>query len=125
MREPHIVPLAQQVIIILQDLHKLTGKGEWLFPKKFHKNGAKNKEPFMHSGTMNRALQYMGYGGGEFVSHGFKATASTLLNEMNYRPDWIELQLAHAERNNVRASYNHAMYMPQRKQMMQEWGAFY
>ena len=124
MRQPHTVPLAQQVIILLQDLHKLTGKSDWLFPKQFHKRGAKNKEPFMCSGTMNRALQYMGYGGGEFVSHGFKATASTLLNEMNYRPDWIELQLAHAERNNVRASYNHAMYMSQRKQMMREWADY-
>ena len=115
MKEPHTVPLASQVIILLQELHNLTGQDDWLFPKQFHKHGAKKPEPFMHSGTMNRALQYMGYGGGAFVSHGFKSTASTLLNE---------IQLAHSERNNVRASYNHAMYLPQRKKMMQEWADF-
>ena len=70
--------------------------------------------------TMNRYLERIGYGG-KFSAHGFRATASTLLNEMSYRPDVIERQLAHRERNRVRASYNHAAYMPERRAMMQEW----
>jgi integrase len=66
----------------------------------------------------------MGFNGKDsigFSAHGFRATASTILNEMGYRPDVIERQLAHAERNKVRASYNQAQYMEDRRNMMQEW----
>jgi integrase len=56
--------------------------------------------------------------------HGFRAMASTLLNEMGFAPDWIERQLAHAERNKVRASYNHAEFLPERRRMMQEWADY-
>jgi integrase len=56
--------------------------------------------------------------------HGFRATASTILNESGFKPDVIERQLAHAERNKVRASYNHAQYLPERKEMMQWWGDY-
>ena len=77
--------------------------------------------------TLNRALERMGFNGKDsigFSAHGFRATASTILNELGYRPDVIERQLAHAERDKVRASYNHAEYMEERRSMMQEWAEF-
>ena len=74
----------------------------------------------MTATTLNRALERMGYAG-KFSGHGFRATASTMLNEMNYRSDLIERQLAHAERNKARASYNQAEYLAERTLMMQAW----
>ena len=74
----------------------------------------------MSKTTLNRALERMGYGG-KFSAHGFRATASTFLNETGFRPDVIERQLAHQERNAVRASYNQAEYLPERREMMQAW----
>ena len=70
--------------------------------------------------TLNRYLERLGYGG-VFSAHGFRATASTMLNETGYRPNVIERQLAHNERYAVRASYNHATYLPERVRMMQQW----
>ena len=70
--------------------------------------------------TLNRALERMGYGG-RFSSHGFRATASTILNEMSYRSEIIERQLAHKDRNKSRASYNQATYLDERREMMQNW----
>ena len=79
----------------------------------------------MSSTTINRALEYMGFAGKEhevnFSGHGFRATASTILNEMGYRSEVIEMQLAHRERDKTRASYNQADYLPQRAEMMQAW----
>jgi integrase len=66
----------------------------------------------------------MGYEQGTITVHGFCSTASTLLNEQGFNSDWIERQLAHRERNNVRAAYNYAEYLPQRKMMMQEWANY-
>nr|VFK65783.1 MAG: Phage integrase family protein [Candidatus Kentron sp. UNK]VFK70219.1 MAG: Phage integrase family protein [Candidatus Kentron sp. UNK] len=74
--------------------------------------------------TLNQALKRMGFNGKGtigFSPHGFRATASTILNEMGYRPDVIERQLAHEEQNQVRASYNRAEYLEERQTMMQEW----
>ena len=64
----------------------------------------------------------MGYE--EFSAHGFRSTASTLLNEMGYRPDVIERQLSHVDQNAVRASYNRAEYLPERREMMQQWADY-
>ena len=66
----------------------------------------------------------MGYARGEMTVHGFRSLASTLLNERGYPPDWIEAQLAHAERNSVRNAYNRAQYLPERRRMMQEWADY-
>jgi len=77
----------------------------------------------MTSTTLNRAIERLGYGG-YFSAHGFRATASTLLNEMGYRPEVIERQLAHKERNRVRASYNQAEYLQERRVMMQDWANY-
>lgn len=114
MREPHIVPLAPQAVELLRELKKITGGQRWLFPNY------RRPDSYMTGTTMNRALERMGYGG-RFSSHGFRATASTILNEMGYKPDVIERQLAHKERNQVRASYNRAQYLPERRQMLMDW----
>ena len=87
---------------------------EQLFPN------VRDPKRVMSNTTLNRVLERIGYAG-VFSAHGFRATASTLLNEHGYRPDVIERQLAHQERNGVRASYNHATYLNERRQMMQEW----
>ncbi|KGK58897.1 MULTISPECIES: integrase arm-type DNA-binding domain-containing protein [Xanthomonas] len=121
MREPHIVPLSKQAIELLRELQTYTGGRGLLFP-----NYRKPKES-MTATTLNRALERMGFNGKGsigFSAHGFRATASTFLNEMGFRADVIERQLAHAERNKVRASYNQAEYLQERVAMMQAWASF-
>lgn len=114
MGEAHLVPLSSQAVELLRELRALTGHQEWLFPN------VRRPRHCMSATSFNRALERMGFGG-KFSAHGFRATASTLLNEMGYNADWIERQLAHAPRNKVRASYNQAQYVPERRQMMREW----
>lgn len=121
MREPHIVPLSKQAVELLQELRTYTGGRGLLFPNYRRPNEC------MTATTLNRALERMGFngkGGIGFSAHGFRATASTILNELGYRADVIERQLAHAERNKVRASYNQAEYLGERQVMMQEWANF-
>jgi integrase len=118
MRTAHIVPLATQVASLMADLRAFTGGGRYLFP------GARTKDKPISDMASNAALRYMGFGGGEICGHGFRAMASTLLNEKGYSPDWIERQLANCERNGVRAAYNHAEHLPERRRMMQEWADF-
>ena len=118
MREPHIVPLSAQAVELLRELHELTGNRGYLFPN------SRSPDACMTATTLNRALERMGFAGKDgigFSAHGFRATASTILNEAGYRPDVIERQLAHAERNKVRASYNRAEYLEERRAMMQQW----
>ena len=114
MREPHTVPLSSQAVELLRELHTLTGGQKLLFPNY------RRPKTCMTATTLNRAIERMGFGG-KFSGHGFRATASTMLNELGYRSDLIERQLAHAERSKVRASYNQAEYMPERIAMMQAW----
>jgi integrase len=116
MRDPHIVPLSRQAIKVLQELRASAGQSPFVFPSP----GA---ERFMSNNTMLYALYRMGYHKRATV-HGFRALASTTLNEMGFEPDWIERQLAHDERNKVRAAYNHAMHLPERRQMMQHWADY-
>ena len=81
----------------------------------------------MTATTVNRALERMGFTGKNgigFSAHGFRATASTMLNEFGYKSEVIERQLAHADRNKVRASYNQAQYLDERKKMMQDWADY-
>ena len=121
MREPHIVPLSRQAVILLRELQTYTGGRAMLFPNY------RRPKDCMTPTTLTRALERMGFNGKDsigFSAHGFRATASTLLNEMGYRSDVIERQLAHAERDKVRASYNQAQYMDERKAMLQEWSDF-
>lgn len=113
-RAPHVVPLPEQALTLLRELHGLTGRREFLFPHR------SDPRKVMGNATVNCALYDLGYAG-RLSAHGFRGTASTVLNEMGYRPDVIEKQLAHREQNAVRASYNHADYLEERRQMMQQW----
>jgi integrase len=118
MREPHIVPLSRQAVELLRELHTHTGGRSFLFPNY------RNPKTCMTATTLNRALERMGFNGKDsigFSAHGFRATASTMLNELSFRSEVIERQLAHAERNKVRASYNQGEYMEERRAMMQQW----
>lgn len=117
MREAHIVPLAKQSIIALRKQEELSGNREYVFPNEH------NPSKFMSENTMLYALYRMGYHS-RATGHGFRSTASTILNEHGFRPDVIERQLAHGERNKVRAAYNHAQYLPERREMMQWWADF-
>jgi integrase len=117
MREKHIVPLSKQVIELLNQVRRLHNNPDFVFPSRInpHKPTSEN--------TLIYAIYRMGYHS-KTTAHGFRATASTILNEKNFRADVIEKQLAHGERNKVRASYNHAQYLPERKQMMQWWADY-
>jgi integrase len=118
MRSPHVVPLAKQAISILTGLREYTGNGRLVFP-----SARTNGRPIAPA-TMLHALRCMGYRKQELCVHGFRSTASTLLNELGYNRDWIERQLAHKEKNEIRAAYNYAQYLPQRRKMMDEWADY-
>lgn len=118
MREVHIVPLSRQAATVLKELEKLTGSGRYVFP------GARSKERPMSENTVNAALRRLDYGSDELTGHGFRSMASTLLNEQGWHRDAIERQLAHSERNSVRAAYNYAEHLPERRRMMQAWADF-
>jgi integrase len=118
MRQTHIVPLCAQAIRILQELQPYTGEGKYLFPSI-----RSSKRP-MSENTVLGALRRLGYTSDEMTGHGFRSMASTLLNEQSWNRDAIERQLAHAERDNVRAAYNYAEYLPERREMMQHWGDY-
>ena len=115
MRRPHIVPLAAQALVVLEELRSFTGAGKWLFPSP------RNDGRCMSENGVRVALRSMGFGADQITPHGFRAMASTTLNENGWSPDTIERQLAHMERNQVRAAYNHAEYLEERRKMMQWW----
>lgn len=118
MGDAHIVPLSSQAVEILTGLHLLTGNGKLLFPS------LRSRERPMSENTLNAALRRLGYTTEQMTAHGFRAMASTLLNEQGFPPDVIELQLAHAERNKVRAAYNRAQRLEERRKMMQAWADY-
>jgi integrase len=117
MRREHIVPLAPQSVAVLRELRGLPGTpaSPFLFPSP-------SPGGYMSNSTMLYALYRMGYHGRATV-HGFRAMASTALNEMGFRSDVIERQLAHQEQNSVRAAYNRAQYLVERRTMMERWAA--
>ncbi|WP_104657000.1 tyrosine-type recombinase/integrase [Ralstonia insidiosa] len=117
MRESHIVPLSQQAVDILHRLRAINDDGAYVFPSR---NG---RGDCISENTLLYALYRMGYHS-RATGHGFRATASTILNEMGFPADWIERQLAHAERNKVRAAYNRAQYLSERRGMMQVWADY-
>jgi integrase len=118
MKREHLVPLAPQALSVLRELRGLPGSDSspFLFPSG-------SREGCMSNNTMLFALYRMGYHGRATV-HGFRAMASTALNEMGFRPDVIERQLAHQEKNSVRAAYNRAEYLNERRAMMKRWAEF-
>jgi len=118
MPATHIVPLSKQAISIIQELLLVTGSGKYLFPSN------RTASRPMSDNTVNAALRRLGYTGAEMTGHGFRSMASTLLNEQGWNRDAIERQLAHSERDGVRAAYNYAEYLPERKRMMQAWADY-
>jgi len=126
MNQVHIVPLSRQAIAILNELapltrEVLTGKRDarrYLFP------GARSLLRPMSENTINAALRRMGYEKDKMTGHGFRSMASTILNEHGWNRDAIERQLAHGERDSIRAAYNYAEYLPERREMMQWWADY-
>lgn len=114
----HIVPLASQAVEILREIQPLTSAGKYIFPS------ARSVTRPMSENAVLGALRRMGYTNEEMTGHGFRSMASTLLNEQGWNRDAIERQLAHAERDNVRAAYNYAEYLPERRKMMQQWADY-
>ena len=117
MREAHLVPLSRQAVQVLTELRPLTGNSHWVFP-----NERKALKP-MSENTILYALYRMGYHS-RATGHGFRSSASTILNELGFNADVIERQLAHQERNKVRAAYHRAEYIPERIKMMEQWGKY-
>lgn len=117
-RVMHIVPLSRQAVEILREIQPLTGNGRYVFPSP-----RTDKRPMSNNAILS-ALRRMGFAKDEMSGHGFRSMASTLLNEQGWNRDAIERQLAHAERNSVRAAYNYAEFMPERKKMMQAWADY-
>lgn len=118
MKTTHIIPLSRQALQILQDLRPLTGSGKYLFPS------IRTTDRPMSENTVNGALRRLGYTKEELTGHGFRGMASTSLHEHGWPSDIIERQLAHGERNPVKAAYNHAEYLPERRRMMQAWADY-
>ncbi|MGO4642071.1 tyrosine-type recombinase/integrase [Mesorhizobium sp. 2RAF45] len=116
MRAPHDVPLSKQALLVLDEVWPLSEDGGLVFPSI-----RSTKRPLSEN-AMNAALRRMGYGKDEVTAHGFRVTASTILNARNYDPDVIEAVLAHQDTNAIRRTYNRATYWEQRVTMMQEWG---
>jgi integrase len=113
-RRPHLVPLPRQAVAILRTLEEISGSYPLLFP------GQQKADRPMSENTINKALRLMGYEGRQ-TGHGFRHLLSTELNERSYNKDWIERQLAHGSDDEIRDTYNHATYLPQREDMMQAW----
>lgn len=114
----HLVPLAEQAIEILESLNAHTGRCQYVFPS------IRSRARPMSENTLNAALRRLGYTRGEMTTHGFRTMASTLLNELGWNRDAIERQLAHSEKDSVRAAYNRAEYLPERREMMQSWADY-
>jgi integrase len=118
MRVQHVVPLSTQAIAVLRDLQQLTGRFALAFP------GVRSRFRPMSENTITAALRRMGYSGQDMTGHGFRSMASTLLNEQGWNRDAIERQLAHGERDAVRAAYNYAQHLSVRREMMQAWADY-
>jgi len=118
MKQRHIVPLSRQALDVLEELRVYTGHGRFLFPSI-----RTDIKPIAVE-SMLVAVRSMGFTKEEMTMHGFRGMASTILNEQGYNRDWIERQLAHGERDGIRAAYNYAEYLPERRKMMQEWADY-
>jgi integrase len=118
MGEQHVVPLSTQAVSILREQHTVSSQGRFIFPSLL------SRDRPMSNNTVNSALRRLGYSKDEMTGHGFRSMASTCLNEQGFHPDLIELQLAHAERNKVRAAYNKAQRLAERREMMQAWANY-
>lgn len=117
MDTPHIVPLSKQAVAVLEQLQAISFDADYVFP------GDVYKKRHMSNNTILYALYRMGYKS-RMTGHGFRGVASTILHEQGWPHEHIELQLAHQERDETSAAYNHALYLPQRAKMMQAWADY-
>jgi integrase len=117
-RVQHLVPLSRQALELLRSLHSLTGNSEYLFPL------IRDSGRPLHGTALSSALQSLGFASTEVTPHGFRATACTLLNEMGWRSEAIERQMAHGVSDSVRRHYNYAQHLPERRIMMQAWADY-
>lgn len=118
-REDLIVPLSRQALQILREVYSLTGDGRFVFPGMFDRSRP------MSENTINGAFRRLGYGGDEFTGHGFRAMARTIMDEvLEYRVEWIEMQLAHAVKDPNGRAYNRTAFFAQRKAVMQGWSDY-
>ena len=119
MRRPHEVPLSSQAIEVIKGIQNLSGLGRYVFPSMM------SGKAVLSENSMNSALRRMGYTNEQHTAHGFRSTASTILNESRkFHPDVIEAQLAHRDRDSIRRIYNRAAYWEERVPMMQWWADF-
>jgi len=116
--QPHLVPLSKQVIALLQELQRITGNGDYLFPSPH------NRTRPISDGALRIALRGMGYTKEEVSVHGFRSTASTLLHELGFADHIIDRQMGHKDDNRTRAAYNFAEYKEERAKMMQAWADY-
>lgn len=114
-RQPHDVPLSRQALAVIEEIWPLSEGAELVFPS------IRSKQRPLSENAFNSALRRMGYGKDEVTAHGFRATASSILNARGHDPDVIEAVLAHQDRNAIRRTYNRATYWDQRVVLMQEW----
>ena len=117
-RQKHLVPLSRQAVDVLEELQPITGEGRYIFP-----SGHAKGRPMSENAVLT-ALRRMGYTKEEMTGHGFRSMASTNLYELGWRSELVETQLAHKDRNVVRAAYNHAEYIDERREMMQSWSDY-
>ena len=119
MDNAHIVPLSTQAIALLRDIYSLTGRQKYVFASNQSKTGCLH----ISRESIGAAIRRMGYQG-QHTAHGFRTTASTLLHEQGFHSDMIERQLSHGEQNKVKAAYNRAQHLPERRKMMQSWSDY-
>lgn len=118
MKRPHNVPLSRQALDVLRELHPVTGQTPWLFPSRWDKTRHETGH------VINLALRRMGYGPDIMTAHGFRAMAATTLSEMGWASEVIERQLAHVDKNQVRAAYQRSELLAERRKMLQAWADY-
>lgn len=114
MRRPHLVPLSTQALDLLKELEIMTKNYRYVFP------GRNDPNKPMSEASINQVIKRIGYSG-RVTGHGFRHTMSTILHENGYESVWVEMQLAHVDKNSIRGTYNHAQYLDKRRDMMQSY----
>ncbi|EDR9397636.1 TPA: tyrosine-type recombinase/integrase [Citrobacter werkmanii] len=117
MRRAHLVPLSTQALDLLNELKIMTGNYRYVFP------GRNDPNKPMSEASINQLIKRIGYGG-KLTGHGFRHMMSTLLHEQGFDSFWIEIQLAHVDKNNIRGTYNHALYLEKRRDMLRWYSSF-
>ncbi len=118
MDRDHLIPMSPQVLTMLKNIHQVEANSEFVFPSP------RTSKRSIVPESLRSALRSLGLKNEDFTTHGFRAMASTRLNELGFRNDLIELQLAHKEKNKVRAAYNHAEYLDDRRKMLTYWSTY-